>query len=156
MEGEAMQSASSSKARRVELILHELESLPTLSAVAVRILALTTDEDAEAKEVIRLVSSDPALASKVLALCRCHDRGRGSRVTTVERAVLLLGFEAVRCAVLSVQVFEVLDRITSQGGERLERNPVFDREAFWLHALATAAVSENRPPGDGDAQHPAR
>lgn len=142
MEGEAMQSASSSKARRVELILHELESLPTLSAVAVRILALTTDEDAEAKEVIRLVSSNPALASKVLALCRCHDRGRGSRVTTVERAVLLLGFEAVRCAVLSVQVFEVLDRITSQGGERLERNPVFDREAFWLHALATAAVSE--------------
>ncbi|MDY7110033.1 MAG: HDOD domain-containing protein [Planctomycetota bacterium] len=136
-----MQPASS-QARRVELILHELESLPTLSAVAVRILALTTDEDAEAKEVIQLVGSDPALASKVLALCRCHDRGRGSRVTTVERAVLLLGFDAVRCAVLSVQVFEVLDRITSQGGEQPGKNPVFDREAFWLHALATATVSE--------------
>lgn len=141
MQGEAMHSASS-KAQRVELILHELESLPTLSPVAVRVLALTTDEQAEAKEVIRLVGSDPALAGKVLALCRCHDRGRGSRVTTVERAVLLLGFQAVRCAVLSVQVFEVLDHMTSRGGEKRGKSPAFDREAFWLHALATAVASE--------------
>jgi len=141
MHGEAMHPAST-KARRVELILHELESLPTLSGVAVRVLALTADEESDAREVIRLVGSDPALASKVLALCRCHERGRGSRVTTIDRAVLLLGFEAVRCAVLSVQVFEILDRISSRGGETRRGKPIFDRESFWLHALGTAVASE--------------
>jgi hypothetical protein len=113
--------------RRVELILQQLESLPTLSPIAVRLLQLTTAEDADAKEVIQLVSSDPALAARVLKLCRCHARGRASIVTSVDRAVLLLGFEAVRCAVLSVQVFELFDGLPSAGGEVHGQQPVFNR-----------------------------
>ncbi|MFK7961183.1 MAG: HDOD domain-containing protein [Phycisphaerales bacterium] len=128
--------------RRVELILGELEALPTLNAVAVRILELTTDVETDAQEVVQLVASDPALATRVLALCRCHERGRASEVTSVERAVLLLGFEAVRTAVLAVQVFDVLDDMDSPGGERQRANPTFDREAFWLHSLAVAVVAE--------------
>ena len=105
-------------ADRVELILQELDSLPTLGSVAVRLLQVTADEDASASEVISLVESDPALASGVLSLCRCHERGRAAGVTTVDRAVLLLGFEAVRCAVLSVKVFEFIDSIASPVGEK--------------------------------------
>jgi len=87
------------------------------------------------------VASDPALASKVLALCRCHDRGRAGDVRSIDRAVLLLGFEAVRCAVLSVKVFDLVDGISSAGGE-LRGQPVFDREAYWLHSLGVAVASE--------------
>ena len=129
-------------ARRVDLILQELDALPTLSAVAVRLLELTTDSDAEASEVIDLVSSDPSLSMKVLRLCRCHERGRASDVTTVERAVLLLGFEAVRSAVLAVEVFDVLDQMETPLGEQSNAQRVFDREAFWLHSLAVAVVAE--------------
>lgn len=129
-------------AERVEFILKELDSLPTLGAVAVRLLELTADEDANADEVVNLVASDPALAAKVLKLCRCHEVGRSSQVTTVERAVLLLGFEAVRCAVLSVQVFEALDGAVSPGGERPTGTMAFDREAFWLHTFGVAVASE--------------
>jgi signal transduction histidine kinase/HD-like signal output (HDOD) protein len=129
-------------AERVELILRELDALPTLSTVAVRLLELTADADADAKQVIDLVSSDPALAGKVLALCRCHERGRASQVATIDRAVLLLGFEAVRFAVLSVQVFDVLDSMVSPGGEAGGTTHAFDREGFWLHALGVAVASE--------------
>jgi signal transduction histidine kinase/HD-like signal output (HDOD) protein len=128
--------------RRVELILQQLESLPTLSPIAVRLLQLTTAEDADAKEIIQLVSSDPALAARVLKLCRCHARGRASIVTSVERAVLLLGFEAVRGAVLSVQVFELFDGLPSAGGEVHGQQPVFDRRMFWEHSLAVAVACE--------------
>jgi HD-like signal output (HDOD) protein len=128
--------------RRVELILQQLESLPTLSPIAVRLLQLTTAEDADAKEVIQLVSSDPALAARVLKLCRCHARGRASIVTSVDRAVLLLGFEAVRCAVLSVQVFELFDGLPSAGGEVHGQQPVFNRHMFWEHSLAVAVACE--------------
>ncbi|UCD74196.1 MAG: HDOD domain-containing protein [Phycisphaerales bacterium] len=127
--------------RRVELILQQLDELPTISAVAVRLLELTTAEDSEAREVIELVESDPALAGKVLALCRCNTRGRASNVATVERAVLLLGFDAVRSAVLSVQVFEVFDRMVSLGGETRDSEPVFDRVMFWQHSLASAVLA---------------
>ena len=145
--------------RRVELILQQLDELPTLSAVAVRLLELTAAADSEAKEVVRLVESDPALAGKVLALCRCNARGRASKVATVERAVLLLGFDAVRSAVLSVQVFEVFDKMVSLGGETRDGEPVFDRVTFWQHSLATAVLAEGiasrkdapGPPTPGEA-----
>jgi len=129
-------------AERLELILHEVDSLPTLGAVAMRLLELTADNESDSREVIELVSSDPALASKVLSLCRHHERGRASQVTTVERAVLLLGFEAVRCAVLSARVFEVIDRLTNDEHSAPERGRAFDRETFWLHAIGVAVVSE--------------
>ncbi|TDJ55622.1 MAG: HDOD domain-containing protein [Planctomycetota bacterium] len=128
--------------RRVELILQQLEELPTLSAVAVRLLDLTTSETSEAKEVIDLVASDPALASKVLKLCRCHSRGRASIVKSIDRAVILLGFEAVRSAVLSVQVLELFDGVESAGRELRKDPPVFDRKMFWQHCLAVGITCE--------------
>ncbi len=128
--------------RRVELILQQLEELPTLSAVAVRLLDLTTSETSEAKEVIDLVASDPALSSKVLKLCRFHSRGRASIVKSIDRAVILIGFEAVRSAVLSVQVLELFDGVPSAGSELREGPPVFDRKLFWHHCLAVAIACE--------------
>jgi len=129
--------------RRVELVLQELDSLPTLSAVAVRLLELTSDAAAESREVIELVSSDLSLSARVLKMCRCHARGRAADVTTIDRAVLLLGFDAIRSAVLGVQVFDALDGLESPGGEKTPTQPSFDREAFWLHSLAVAIVTQS-------------
>lgn len=129
-------------ASRLELIFSELESLPTLSNVAVRLLELTADTDSDSQEIIQLVSSDPSLAARVLSLCRCHPEGRAANVTTVDRAVLMLGFDAVRAAVLAVQVFEAIEGLRSPSGETVTSDPIFDREAFWMHALAVAVVSE--------------
>lgn len=146
MSGEPQSDAQNDgqmRAQRLELILRELETLPTLSSVAVRLLELTTDVEADSREVIRLVASDPALAARVLALCRCHERGRASNVTTIDRAVLLLGFDAVRSAVLAIQVFDVLDQVDSPAGERVSGKTAFDREAYWLHSIAVAVVAES-------------
>ncbi len=137
-----MADLQSHQVRRVELIIQQLEALPTLSAIAVRLLDLTASETSEARQVIELVSSDPALASKVLKMCRCHSRGRASIVKSVDRAVILLGFEAVRSAVLSVQVFELFDRAPSPGGEVPQHKPIFDRTMFWRHSLAVAVACE--------------
>ncbi len=128
--------------RRVELILQQLEELPTLSAVAVRLLDLTTSETSDAKQVIDLVASDPALSSKVLKLCRRHSRGRASIVKSIDRAVILLGFETVRSAVLSVQILELFDNVPNPGGELRKGPHVFDRKMFWRHSLAVAIACE--------------
>src|SRR5438552_43164 len=95
------------KAQRVELILQQLESLPTLSPLALRVLEVTSDDTASGKDAVQLICADPALSAKVLKLVRCSEGGRALNVTTVDRAVLLLGFDALRSAVLSVQVFEL-------------------------------------------------
>ena len=124
------------------MLLSELDGLPTLSAVAIRLLELTNDSDSDSEEVINLVSSDPTLAARVLAMCRCHPRGRANNVTTIDRAVLMVGFDTVRSAVLAVEVFDLLDGMSARSGEKFGDAPAFDREAFWLHSIAVAAIAE--------------
>ena len=80
------------RAQRLELVLQQLDGLPTLPAVAIRLLQVTTDDDSDAQQVIELVRSDPALTTKVLSLCRTADRSSRTPITTVDKAVVLLGF----------------------------------------------------------------
>ncbi|MEM9253619.1 MAG: HDOD domain-containing protein, partial [Planctomycetota bacterium] len=144
------------KPRRVELILRQIDALPTLPAVATRLLQLTADEESTAKQVVQLVEADPALTAKVLALCKTADRGVRQDVLTVERAVVLLGFSAIRNAVLSVQVYELFrperrkgpgrraaDRRTHPQAEPFDDDARrLDRAAVWTHALAVACLAE--------------
>ena len=134
--------ADLNQSRRVELILQQLDALPTLSTIAIQVLELTSSDDSEMRDVIDLISCDPSLSSKVLQLCRTSERGRIDNVTTVDRAVILLGIDIIRSAVLSVQVFELFDGIVSSGGEVFTQRAAFDRNLFWQHSLAVAITSE--------------
>jgi signal transduction histidine kinase/HD-like signal output (HDOD) protein len=140
------------KPQRLELILREIDSLPTLPTIATRVLMLTSSEDSHIREVVDLISADPPLTAKILSLCRRADRGvRGSETLTVDKAVVLLGFTAVRNAVLSIKMFELYGPNASpyeqSGSEEPDRTEPrgqfrFDRTNFWRHSLAVAVASE--------------
>jgi len=127
---------SQSKSKKIELIIQQLDSLPTLSAVAARLLQITVRSDTQAAEVVSLIESDPSLASKIIALSTRANRGVSKKAVSVSKAVVLLGFETVRNAVLSIKVFEAL------GGTQNQEAARFDREGFWRHSLGVACASK--------------
>ena len=159
-----MVATEPSKPRHIELILRQIDSLPTLPVIATRLLSLTASDETRAQEVIDLVSADPALTAKVLSLCRSADRGVQETTLTIERAVLLLGFNAIRNAVLSVKVFELFHEASEAEAQRDDTGPrsdtdapaeqrrldpengrpghAFDRVAFWSHSLAVGILAE--------------
>ncbi|MFA9479560.1 HDOD domain-containing protein [Phycisphaerales bacterium AB-hyl4] len=163
-----MVATQPSKPRRIELILRQIDSLPTLPAIATRLLSLTADDDSHAREVIELVAADPALTSKVLSLCRSAAHNVNEEVLTVERAVVLLGFNAIRNAVLSVKVFEMFAEGQAAAGsgqataERMNGTAAadarstqaeasqFNRVAFWQHSLAVGVTAELLAAGDAE------
>src|SRR5947207_12271930 len=122
------------KEKRVELILQQLQQLPTLPSVAVKVMEVTGRDDSTAAEVVALISADQSLTAKILQLV--HRAGVRGDVTSVERAVILLGFEAVRSAVLAVSVFQSLDNDKDRPHSR------FSREEFWKHCIAVASCAE--------------
>ncbi len=148
-------SVQTNQAKRVELLLQQMDSLPTLSPVVIRLLEVTEDERSDAADVIELVSADPALAGKVLKLCRCMKGGRARQVTTIGSVVTMVGFDAVRSAALSVQVLEIFDGVESPGGEVRSDQPVFDRELFWRHSVAVGVAAQRlarKTRGDGKVE----
>jgi putative nucleotidyltransferase with HDIG domain len=129
---------SGARANRVELILSQLESLPTLPAVAVRLIQLTVDRHTGAKQVINLIESDPSLTAKILKLARRADSGiRPEAARTVERAVVMLGFDTIRNAVLSIKVFEAF----GPEADPQAAGP-FNRQDFWKHSLAVGCAAK--------------
>ncbi len=122
--------------KRIELILQQLEELPTLPAVATRVLEVTAKEGSTADEVAKLIGSDPSLSARILKLLHRADSGARGNITSIERAVVLLGFESVRNAVLALSVFETFNGADSGAGAP------FDREEFWKHCIAVACCAE--------------
>lgn len=118
-----------------ELILSHIESLPTLSPIALRVLRLSSSPDANIREITALIESDPALSARILRLCRRADRTTANAITTIDRAIVLIGLEAVRAAMLSVEVYGLAR------SEQTQPN-AFDRSAFWRHSLAVACCAE--------------
>src|SRR5581483_10222615 len=122
--------------KRVELILQQLEDLPTLPAVAVRVLEVTSSESSDMQQVVRLIESDPSLTARILQLVHRSDVGVRGEVTSVERAVVLLGFEAVRSAVLAISVFETFKDSDKPLASQ------FRRDEFWKHCVGVACAAE--------------
>ena len=134
------QQTKASKSKRLELILQQLDGLPTLPAIAARLLQLTVRDNTQASEVVSLLESDPALASKIITLVTRGESRLRRQSASVSKAVVLLGFDAVRSAVLSIKVFETL----SQGTDEF-KGPV-DRSEFWKHSLSVACAAKMLSP----------
>ena len=124
--------------RSVDVLLDRLDALPTPTAVALRLMTVLESDVTTTREVVDLISTDPALSAKVVGLCSRCPRGRALGITSVERAVVLLGFDAVRAAALSVRLFEVAERFSA----RDEKDDNFDSGLYWRHSLAVAVLSE--------------
>ena len=133
------------------MILAQVDNLPTLSPIATRVLNLGSSEQVDLQEVGKLIESDPALAARILGLCSKASTGLGDKITSVRRAVVMLGLDAVRSAVLSVSVYDLMaERGNAADGELSRSDPAtselrrmcFDRVGFWKNALSVACASE--------------
>lgn len=137
--------------RQVEMILEQVDALPTLPSVAARMLRVGASADVDVDEIARLIESDPAMSARILGLCRKSDKGLGDRVTTIKKAVVMLGIEAVRSAVLSVAVCDMLgipggaerlalDRAVAEGDDG--QGEGFGRLGYWKHCVGVACAAE--------------
>ncbi len=123
--------------KQISLILEGIDRLPTLPAVATKLMSISSVEDIDLDEVIGMIESDPAMSTTILAMCRTADKGLGEKITTVRHAVIMLGLETVQVAALSVHVYQQLESRASDG-----ESDLFDRSGFWIHSLAVACGSQ--------------
>jgi putative nucleotidyltransferase with HDIG domain len=119
--------------RLLRIIEDELQDLPPLPVVVVRVMQTINDPTTSAADLNRMISSDQALASKVLRLVNSSYYGFPRRIATITHAVVILGFNTVRNLTTSLGVFNAF---SAQG-----QMTAMDRDQFWAHAIGTAAAA---------------
>lgn len=106
--------------------------LPTSPAVASRILALMKESDSSSTDFGSVIRADPALAARLLKTANCALYAQRTPVTTIDRAVTVLGLERVKTLSLGFQLVMHLDRL----GEA-----PFDMPEFWRQSLLRACLA---------------
>lgn len=115
---------------RAEVIARK--NLPTIPPVLAGIVALIDSDTAGARRLVELIERDQALTAKLLRLANSAFFGQSRRVSTVPRAILLLGFSTVRNLALGVKVWEAL------AGDVARRR----LEELWAHAITVAVCAK--------------
>jgi len=105
--------------------------IPSPPSIAVRILEAIKKDKASFDEIARIVSSDPALAAKILMVANSSFYNISQKVDSIPRALSILGTNTIKNIALSFVIAKEL-RGPCEGG--------FDFDFFWKRAL-TAAVS---------------
>jgi len=125
-------------------IMDRMKNLPPLPTVTTKLLSIIRDERSSADDVNGVLSADQALAGKVLKLVNSSFYGQSGEVSTITRAVVILGFGGVRNLALGFGTVQALKDLG--GGLTLDD--------FWEHALACAAGAQALSPVIGQTIDP--
>lgn len=107
--------------------------LPSPPGVALKILELAKSDDTSLEDLAKAVSSDPALASRMLKFVNSPAAGFGRSIATLDEAVNQIGLRGVQLMALSFS-------LVASG--RMEVSPSFNLDLFWSRSLACAVASK--------------
>lgn len=110
------------------------DRLPTLPVFAMEAVWLMEGEHASFASVAELVKSDSVLAGRILRLANSAFTGAPKKVTSIDQAISLIGFNALRPLILSVTVFDCFSGKLNHARESLVN--------FWLHSIGVAVTAE--------------
>jgi diguanylate cyclase (GGDEF)-like protein len=103
--------------------------LPTLPAVAMRVIELSAKPDVSLREIADTIQNDQALAAKVLKTVNSSYYGLSRRCSTISQAMVALGLTTVKTVALGFSLIQAMGRDNEDG---------FDYQAYWRRCLLGA------------------
>ena len=121
----------SDSARRVREYVGGMPSLPTTVS---KVLEVCNNPKASPIDLDRVIQLDPVLMGRVLKLINSAYYSLGTQVTSIVRAIIMLGVNTVKNLALSSAV---LDRVSSKKDFR-----ALNMDAFWRHSLCVGVTAK--------------
>jgi len=115
-----------------EFIQKKVHDLPPMPLVVQKLVRTLNDDKSSADDVMKVLSADQALASKVLKLVNSSFYGMSGEISTTSQAVVILGFAAIRNLAVGLSVAKFMALTDDNNGMR----------SFWDHSIATAAAGK--------------
>ena len=114
-------------------VVSTLRDLPALPAIVAELLGSLDRDDAGTKLLAEKLSHDQALTAKTLRLANSSFYGMQNKVTTIQQAIAILGFNSVRTLVVAASI---------TGCFPMDGSGAFDFKAFWRHSVGTALCAK--------------
>ena len=119
---------------RLVRIRRYIETMPALPVTVGKVLEVCNNPKASPVDLNRVISVDPVLMARVMRLINSAYYGLSGKVTSLVRAIIMLGLNTVKNLALSAAVVENLGR-----GENFR---ALHAQGFWRHSLAVGVASK--------------
>ncbi|MBW4935801.1 HDOD domain-containing protein [Marinobacter sp. F4206] len=121
--------------------LQQLYRLPPMPALALRILRLTANTEATARELAELIEFDPSLTAQIMRYARSALFNYPGQINSVQEAVTrVLGFDRVAHIALGIASVRAFD---------VPRKGMLGMDSFWRHSLYCAFLCQSLAPHCG-------
>ena len=110
----------------IEELIKKAKNIPSLPQVTSKLLTVFNDTNPPAKEVSKIIESDQSLAAQVLKQANSPFYGFPSRISTLQHAIVLMGFNAIKNLAIGSSVTRM---------KRTGASAILGSEQFWEHSL---------------------
>jgi HD-like signal output (HDOD) protein len=116
---------------RTELILKKVNTLAPIPKILQEVLQLLNDINTSPHSLAKSISKDQSVVLKILTIANSPFYGLTKRVSSIEFAIMILGYDEIRNVVSALSLMEAMK---NKGDQYL------DPKAFWMHSYLTATI----------------
>ncbi|MGE3109624.1 MAG: HDOD domain-containing protein [Phycisphaerales bacterium] len=109
------------------------KTLPSIPAVAARVIELTKDNNIPMKALAETITNDQGLAAKVLRTVNSSFYGMRQKCSSINQAIVMLGLSAVKTLALGFSLVSELAKLDSDG---------FDQVSYWRRAMYSGVAAK--------------
>ena len=110
-----------------------VDSMPAFPKSVQRILELTRDVNCTPKDLVQVIDKDPVVTVKVLRAVNSAYYSLPKQITSINHAVVYLGFNTIKNLALSIAAIGMLPASNAAG---------FDGQQYLIHSLSTAGIAK--------------
>ncbi|MCM2281325.1 MAG: HDOD domain-containing protein [Bdellovibrionaceae bacterium] len=114
-------------------IYDRLDELPTLPAIVYELSKVISDPMSSTRDIENIMANDQSMTTKVLKLANSAYYAIPGGVSSLQRAIAYIGYDAIHQLVLSASIIEAL---------AVKAPSNFDLNQFWKHAVGVGMASE--------------
>lgn len=112
-----------------------IQDMPPLSVSVSRILELSKTPKVDAKMLNDVISVDPVLTGKVLKLVNSAYYSMPNHVTSLVRAIVILGINTIKNLIISTSVISAVN-------QRQNENSALNMTSFWRHSVGVGVLAK--------------
>ncbi|MCL1927256.1 MAG: HDOD domain-containing protein [Treponema sp.] len=109
-------------------------NMPSLPTSVAKVLEVCNNPQTSPADLNHVISLDPVLVARVLKLINSAYYGLGQQVTSLVRAIIMIGINTVKNLALSTSVVGNLSKSKNPSG--------LDIEGFWRHSLCVGVAAK--------------
>ena len=130
---EPLLSMVQSKREKTEKVLINICNLPPMQETLREAFSMLNDESTSATSLSKVVSKDQGLVTKILTVANSPMYGLQRHISTIEFAILVLGFRELKNIVTVLSLVESFINKTDN---------YLDQKEFWVHSYITGTAAK--------------